>query len=143
VPVPSTPYEHSDVIQSIFNLNLRATREFVEGRQHALKIELPVDARHVPEAGYGNLAHGGNVIMGEAETSLLHPPPVSIVESYTHERESDSLRVTGSKGSLGLFTGDWVRLLVYRFPHIESLATLQRMRHNAAHHPPRGPTGSI
>ena len=34
-----------------------------------------MDARYVPEAGYGNLSHGGNVITGEAETSLLHPPP--------------------------------------------------------------------
>ena len=111
-------------------------REFIEGRQHALKIELPVDARYVPEAGYGNLTHGGNVITGQAEASLLHPPPISVVESYIHEREGDSLRVTGSKGSLGLFAGDRVRLLVYQFPHVESLAAPQRMRHNARHHPP-------
>jgi hypothetical protein len=94
---------------------------------------VPVDARHVPEAGYGNLADGGNVGPGEAETPLLHPSPVSIVEGRIHERIGNSFRVTGSKGGLSFSAGDRVRLLVSQFPHDKSLAVHQRMRHNARH----------
>ena len=58
---------HLDVIQSITHPNLRITRKFIEDGQHTFKVKLPVDARNVPEAGYGNLTHGGNVIPREAD----------------------------------------------------------------------------
>ena len=126
---------HLDVIQSITHMDLRITRKFIEDGQHTLKVKLPVDARNVPEAGYGNLTHGGNVIAREAETSLLHPPPISLVESYVQERVSDLLRVTGSEGGLGFFARDHAGLMIIQFLHEKRLAALQRMRHNAGHQP--------
>jgi hypothetical protein len=117
MPAPLTTHEHLDVIQSITNLHLRVTREFVEGRQHTIKIKASVDARHVPEAGYGNLADGGNVSLGEAETFLLHPTPIRIVEGDIHERVSDSLRVMRGKSSICFFARNRVRLLVRQLTH--------------------------
>jgi hypothetical protein len=89
-----------DVIQRVFcgTADLGISPELAQPGLHALEVKLPVNPCQVPQTCGG---HPTNVRVrgsSQAQTMLLHPAPVGVVQRHAHQRFADHVGITLTEG---------------------------------------------